>query len=101
MLVYAREPCARADTEAMFFLHLDPVDINDLPDHRKQYGFDNLDFDFEGHGMRIDGRCMATVALPGYDIIRIRTSQYTIGKDWIWGGSFDVAEPADEGKAAP
>ena len=101
MLVYAREPCARADTDAMFFLHLDPVDINDLPDHRKQYGFDNLDFYFEGRGVRIAGRCRATAVLPEYDIIRIRTGQYTIGKGWIWGGGFDVAEPADEGKAAP
>ena len=42
-LVYAKEPCTGADVEAMFFLHLMPADVNDLPDHRKQYGFDNLD----------------------------------------------------------
>ena len=27
-LVYVKEACARADTEAMFFLHLHPVDVN-------------------------------------------------------------------------
>ena len=75
-LVYIKDPCARADTEAMFFLHLYPVDVNDLPDHRKQYGFDNLDFDFDGRGVIFDGRCMVAMALPEYDMTRIRTGQY-------------------------
>ena len=75
-LVYTKEPCARADTEAMFFLHLYPVDAADLPDHRKQYGFDNLDFDFDRRGVIFDGRCMAKVALPEYAIARIGTGQY-------------------------
>ena len=29
-LTYVNEPCASADTEAMFFLALRPVDANDL-----------------------------------------------------------------------
>ncbi len=68
-LVYVKEPCARADTEAMFFLALFPVDVNDLTNHRKQYGFDNLDFRFYEDGVRSDGRCMTAEALPYYDII--------------------------------
>ena len=47
-----------------------------LPGHRKQYGFDNMDFDFEAHGMIFDGKCLATVALPDYAITSIRTGQY-------------------------
>ena len=39
-LVYAKEACVRADTEATFSLGLFPVDVNDLSDHRKQWGFD-------------------------------------------------------------
>ena len=42
-LIYTKEQCVPDDTEATFFVHLDPVDMNDLPIHRKQYGFDNLD----------------------------------------------------------
>ena len=75
-LTYVKEPCASADTEATFFLHLYPVDANDLPDHRKQYGFDNLDFDFDERGVIFDGRCMAGIPLPEYAIARIETGQY-------------------------
>ncbi len=75
-LAYVREPCARADVEATFFLHLYPFDVNDLPDDRKRHGFDNLDFRFDQRGMIFDGICMATVALPEYDIARIGTGQY-------------------------
>ena len=67
-LTYAKEPCVRADTEAKFFLALHPADANDLPDRRRQHGFDNLDFDFVGRGMISDGRCMVTAALPEYAV---------------------------------
>ena len=88
-LTYVKEPCARADTEATFFLHLIPADANDLPYHRKQYGFDNLDFSFDGSGVIFDGRCIATAALPEYDIIRINTGQYVrvdSGSSHLWEG---------------
>ena len=75
-LVYVREPCVLADTEAKFFLHLWAVDGNDLPVHRQQYGFDNLDFNFGERGRVFDGRCMAAVVLPEYDIARVRTGQF-------------------------
>ncbi len=78
-LVYAKEPCARADTEATFFLALYPVDVKDLPDDRREHGFDNLDFPFARRGMIFDGRCMATVDLPEYAISEIKTGQYTRG----------------------
>ena len=78
MLTYVKEPCARADTEATFFLHLIPIDANDLPDQRRQYGFDNLDFDFDERGVIFDGKCMVRVPLPEYDITRIVTGQYVV-----------------------
>ena len=75
-LIYFKEPCARADTEARFFLHLYPVEVNDLPDHRRGHGFDNLDFDFIRLGVIFDGRCLAKVPLLEYDIASISTGQY-------------------------
>ena len=75
-LTYVKEPCASADTEAMFFLALHPADANDLPDRRRQYGFDNPDFDFDGRGLIFDGRCMARIPLPEYAITRIGAGQY-------------------------
>ncbi len=80
-LTYVKEPCASADTEAMFFLHLYPADANDLPEHRRPYGFDNLDFDFDGRGMIFDGKCMVTAALPEYAVTRIRTGRYVPVED--------------------
>ena len=85
----------------MFFLHLDPSDVNDLPSHRKQYGFDNLDFAFGNYRIPIKGEvCAAGRVLPDYDIAGIRTGQFT-GEGEIWKGSFDLAEPADDGNAVP
>ena len=98
-LIYVKEPCIPEDAEPTFFLHLDPVDRNDLPIHRKQYSFDNLDFAFEDHLLIERGVCVAVRELPDYGIAAVRTGQYT-GEGGIWEGSFDVVGPADEGKTA-
>ena len=87
-LVYAKEPCARADTEARFFLHLYPVDVNDLPDHRRQYGFDNLDFDFDGRSLMFDDKCLAEAPLPTYGISEIGTGQFVPGEGQVWKEKF-------------
>ena len=74
-LTYAKQPCARADTQEMFFLHLFPAHREDLPDHRKQHGFDRLDFEFDWRGVRFDGKCWTERKLPEYAIARIHTGQ--------------------------
>ena len=86
-LHYVKEPCVRADTAARFFLHVRPVDENDLPDHRREHGFDNLDFDFAGRGVLFDGKCMVGVDLPQYAIARITTGQFD-GAGRIWQVEF-------------
>ena len=94
-LTYVKEPCAPADTEAWFFLALYPVDVNDLPDHRKQHGFDNLDFHFDQRGVILDGRCMAAAALPEYDIARVSTGQYVPvpgGYNHLWEGEIRLEQ---------
>ena len=88
-LIYAKEPCGPADVDATFFLHLDPVDVNDLPSHRKQYGFDNLDFNFDERAAIFDGKCLAEIPLPEYAISEIRTGQYVPvdgGYNHLWKG---------------
>ena len=100
-LIYAKDSCSPEDAEPMFFVHLDPVDRNDLPGHRKQYGFDGFNLDLRNH--LVDGRvCVARVDLPvrDYAIATIRTGQFTGEGQKIWEGSFDVVEPADDGNAA-
>ncbi len=100
-LIYKKEPCARADTEVKFFLHLTPADVNDLPNHRKQYGFDNLDFAFRDHRPSIKGEvCLVRRDLPDYAIAALRTGQFT-GEGRVWEDGFDIVEPADDRKTMP
>ena len=75
-LIYKKEQCTPEDAEPAFFLRLYPVDMNDLPSHRKQHGFDNLDFNFDALGAILDGKCLAELPLPEYAISEIRTGQY-------------------------
>ena len=76
---FVREPCAPADVEPRFVLHLVPADPADLPDERRRHGFDNLDFAFGERGLRFDGTCLATAYLPAYDIVRVRAGQWNRG----------------------
>ena len=75
-LIYAKQPCASADTEPSFFLHLLPADADDLPRSRRQYGFDNLDFRFDLNGAIFGEKCMTVAPLPRYAIASVRTGQY-------------------------
>ena len=87
-LHYVRDTCRPDDIQARFFLHIVPHDTNDLPQHRQQYGFDNLDFAFYEHGVRFDGKCLASVPLPDYPIARINTGQWIPGEGKLWEGEF-------------
>ena len=87
-LHYVRDTCRPDDIQARFFLHILPHDTNDLPQHRQQYGFDNLDFAFYEHGVRFDGKCLASVPLPDYPIARINTGQWIRGEGKLWEGEF-------------
>ncbi len=86
-LIYVKEPCSQADIEARFFLHVIPADVNDLPEQRRKYGFDNLDFTFDRRGARIEGQCMASVRLPEYAFTAIATGQHAHERP-IWKETF-------------
>ena len=106
-LIYVREQCAAGDTDALFFLHLAPVDASDLPEARGRHGFDNLDFSFTARGARFDGRCVAIVPLPSYAIASIGTGQYSgRGEGWsvefvpgVFAGSLRAAYEQAAGSA--
>ena len=86
-LHYVRGECAEADAEARFFLHVVPADADDLPEARRASGFDNLDFAFGDRGLRYEGRCMASVALPDYAIASVATGQFAQGGE-VWRAEF-------------
>lgn len=90
-LVYVKEPCDDADVEPRFFLHVIPERVNDLPEERKEYGFENLDFSFFPNGVMIEGNCLARIQLPEYEIARARTGQLANGRA-IWTEEFEVGQ---------
>ena len=87
-LVYVKESCGLADTEARFFLHVIPERAEDLPEERRESGFDNLDFRFFLNGARFDSQCAARVALPEYPIASARTGQFVSGAGEVWSAEF-------------
>ena len=93
-LTYRKQPCAAADTQAMFVLHAIPLDPADLPAHRRPYGFDLLDFYFDWRGgVRLDDQCGVIVQLPDYPIGRIRVGQWIAAENrTLWE---TTAEPFD------
>lgn len=88
-LIYRKEQCGPADTSAMFFLHVVPVDRNDMSPQRAQYGFVNLDF-YHSSGFTSDEfGCRISHRLPAYAIRHIRTGQYIPGEEGrLWEGEF-------------
>ena len=91
-VIYRKEQCAAADIADGFLLHLFPVNSSDLPDDRREHGFDNLDFQFGSIGVMWDGKCLAIANLPDYEIARIRTGQYLSGEDrQLWQAEFAVS----------
>ena len=102
---YLKSPCSTADTQAPFFLHVVPEDVEDLPADRRQYGFDNLDFHYNNHGSipasGFGGKCIAKRPLPDYPIARIRTGQFTPDEGQIWKAEFPVGAVRGDAAARP
>ena len=91
-LIYFSTSCTRDEFDRRFFLHVYPADEADLPEHRREHVFDNLDFRFNHRGWKGGGKCVMTANLPDYDIARIRTGQYVLGEGRIWEGEFRYNE---------
>ena len=90
-LAYLKEPCPPPDVDARFFLHIFPADSADLPAVWREYGFENLDFQFADHGSYAGDKCVAERELPDYAIDRIRTGQFVSGEGRVWGVEFPVS----------
>ena len=94
-LTYVKDACPVEDLERKLFLHVFPADAADLPAHQRESGFDNLDFYLWEGGMRLDGACVAVVALPDYEFTRIRTGQLAAqGRPQLWSVEFAAGPTA-------
>ena len=88
-LTYFKKPCAPADVQAKFTLHVTPVDPADLPFSRQRFGSDNLDFYFDQHGFYLGDWCIAIIPLPDYAINRIHIGQWISAEDrTLWEAEF-------------
>ena len=94
-LIYRKAPCAPADVQAKFVLHVVPADPADLPADRQQYSSENLDFYFyrsslgKSLGFRLGDQCIAIAHLPAYAIDRIHIGQWIAAEDrTLWEAEF-------------
>ena len=62
-LVYVKDLCGPEDVDTRFFLHAVPADADLLSPGRSHLSFD---FEFSGHGWRIDEKCIAVRELPSW-----------------------------------
>ena len=74
-LIYTKSNCRPVDSRPPFILHVEPVSMSVLSDHRKSFGFDDHGFTFGERGVRFDGKCMLTMPLPKYQIAAITVGQ--------------------------
>ena len=94
-LTYFKQPCAPADVQAKFVLHVVPSDPNVLPIARRRWGSDNLDFHFDwldlAARVQVADQCIATVQLPDYAIDRVYVGQW-ISKEnrTVWEAEFSA-----------
>ena len=75
---------------ARFFLHVRPIEENDLLYRNRIIGFDNIDFSFSDFGWRTEEGCFAVRSLPQYDVARISTGQFSYSHGVLWSDVFDV-----------
>ena len=91
-LTYVKEPCAPSDVERKFFLHIAPERVTDLPDDRRESGFDNLDFEYFTRGVLFNEKCAAVLPLPDYAVERLRTGQFVGGEGEAWAAAVAFGE---------
>ena len=95
-LTYFKKPCAPADVQAKFILHIFPADPGVLSIARRRHGFDNLGFHFDQlstlHAMQVADQCIAIVELPDYAIDRIRVGQWIANENRTrWDAEFPAS----------
>lgn len=102
-LVYVKKGCQPAaglsaqfhpvPAELLIFLHVISADVDALPDDRKRYGFEDLDFYFNDHRLdiRLGERCISVRDLPAYAVVGIRTGEYT-DEGRLWEAEVSFSE---------
>ena len=81
----------------IFFFHIYPVSVSDLPVEAQEYGFENRDFRFQDYASAVGETCVVARPLPGYPIASIHTGQYDeTGKIWAADLAWEPEPPLAE-----
>ena len=92
-LIYTKDDCSADDISDKFFLAVHPANESVLSDDRRQYGYDDLSFQFHARAVQRGERCIAIAPLPDYHIDHVHTGQYIYRADgsfeytWEWLGT--------------
>ncbi len=95
-IMYTKAACSTEDTTAPFFLQTAPTDLENLPDDRREEGFEEFEIDFMENGGRIGESCIAVYELPGYALARITTGQRSPVAERAWEGTHTTGDGANE-----
>ena len=87
-LAYINESCDPAETERPFHLNVFPERASDLPEERKERGFERFHFEFYLTGALLPEACAAFFALPPYPVAAIQTGQYNEYGGDLWFAEF-------------
>ena len=84
-LIYVKEECRPADTQAGFFVHGIPVNNGRFRD--AGLPFDHWRFRLAWRGVKTERHgCVAKIPLPRYRLRYIRTGQFVPGEGRLWEG---------------
>ena len=90
-LIYIKRPCATGDARHKFFLRATPANPADLPNIRRERGYDNLEWRFAEYGADVDGACVVARNLPVYPVKRVSTGQFT-AEGQVWQAEIEMNE---------
>ena len=93
-LFYVKTDCRRGDLEAPFFLHMIPVDEQDLRDPQRSLGFNRQSFKFAERGFRLGRHGCATKRPLPSPVRYIQTGQYILDEGRLWEGEGWIAPPS-------
>ena len=92
-LIYVKSPCTKGDLSHRFFLHISPVNVQDLAEEHSQLGFGIFDFyssDPNVTAVINESGCVVARKLPEHDIQIINTGQVirveSASGDVFWKG---------------
>ena len=86
--------------DSMFLhAHIHPIDPADLPDERRQAGFDARRFFFWNHGTWLGDHCLTFGSLPAWPISHILAGQVDHQGGRLWEVRFSLTPPETHSRA--